>query len=210
MVFDYKKQYKQFYLPTTQPVLIDIPSMNFVAVRGQGNPNDAGGTYQTAVELLYTVSYTLKMSYKTNHPIEGFYEYVVPPLEGFWWQTTTSEVDYTAKDKFNWISLIRLPDFVSQTDFAWAIEVASHKKPLDFSLVEFLTYQEGLCVQCLHVGSFDNETTTLQAMEQLAMAQGYVTDITPTRFHHEIYLTDPRKTSLAKLKTVLRHPVKLL
>ena len=208
MPFDYKKEYKEFYQPKNKPSIIEIPAMNFLAVRGKGDPNQENGEYQTAIGLLYTLAYTIKMSKKSDHHIDGYFDYVVPPLEGFWWQEGREGIDYEKKADFHWISLIRLPDFVTKADFDWAIEEATRKKKQDFSKVEFLTYGEGLCVQCMHLGSYDEEPTTIAAMEAYAQAQGYVIDINNSRFHHEIYLSDPRKTAPEKRKTVLRHPIK--
>ena len=208
MPFDYKKEYKEFYQPKNKPSIIEIPAMNFLAVRGKGDPNQENGEYQTAIGLLYTLAYTIKMSKKSDHHIDGYFDYVVPPLEGFWWQEGREGIDYENKADFHWISLIRLPDFVTKADFDWAIEEATRKKKQDFSKVEFLTYEEGLCVQCMHLGSYDEEPTTIAAMEAYAQAQGYVIDINNSRFHHEIYLSDPRKTAPEKRKTVLRHPIK--
>lgn len=208
MPFDYKKEYKEFYMPPKKPVIVEIPKMNYIAVRGKGNPNDENGEYKQAIPLLYGIAFTIKMSYKGNHKIEGFFEYVVPPLEGFWWQDGVQGVDYSRKDTFNWISVIRLPDFVTKKDFEWAINEAQIKKKTDFSNVEFLTYNEGLCVQCMHIGSFDNEPITIAAMDKYALENGYEIDISSERLHHEIYLNDPRKCDINKLKTVLRHPIK--
>lgn len=208
MPFDYKKEYKEFYQPKNKPSIIEIPAMNFLAVRGKGDPNQENGEYQTAIGLLYGLAYTIKMSKKSDHHIDGYFDYVVPPLEGFWWQEGREGIDYEKKTDFHWISLIRLPDFVTKADFDWAIEEATRKKKQDFSSVEFLTYGEGLCVQCMHLGSYDEEPTTIAAMEAYAQAQGYVIDINNSRFHHEIYLSDPRKTAPEKRKTVLRHPIK--
>ena len=210
MAFDFKKEYKEFYIPTEKPVIVDIPPMNFIAVRGKGNPNEENGEYKTAVGLLYSIAYTIKMSYKTNHQIEGFFEYVVPPLEGLWWQDEIDEIDYTHKETFIWISLIRLPDFVTKADFNWAIEEATLKKKTNFSNVEFLTYSEGMCVQCMHIGSFDNEPLTILVMKDFTHANGYCEDISNKRFHHEIYLSDPRKGDISKMKTVVRHPIKIV
>ncbi len=209
MAFDYKKEYKEFYLPPSKPSIIEIPAMNFLAVRGQGDPNEAGGAYSEALGLLYAMAYTIKMSYKGSYKIEGFFEYVVPPLEGFWWQEDIQGVDYAHKETFQWISLIRLPDFVTEQDFQWAIEEATEKKKMDFSKVTFFTYEEGLCVQCMHLGTYDDEPQTIAKMDEYARENGYQLDITETRYHHEIYLSDPRKIEdKSKLKTVLRHPIK--
>ena len=208
MAFDYKKEYKEFYMPKSKPSIIKIPKMNYIAVRGTGNPNEENGDYQNTISLLYGIAYTIKMSYKGSHKIEGFFEYVVPPLEGFWWQEGINGVDYTHKENFKFISLIRLPDFVTKEDFEWAIEEATKKKKQDFSRVEFLTYDEGLCVQCMHLGSYDDEPKTVNLMHMFAEENDYKVDITDTRYHHEIYLSDPRKCDVSKLKTVIRHPIK--
>lgn len=208
MAFDYKKEYKEYYLPKKKPMIVDIPKMNYLAVRGKGNPNDENGEYKQSIGLLYAIAYTIKMSKKTDYQIEGYFDYVVPPLEGFWWQEGIKGVDYDQKDKFCFISIIRLPDFVTVDDFNWAKDVATKKKKMDFSKVEFFTYDEGLCVQCMHIGPYDNEPETVELMHQYATECGYQIDLSDERMHHEIYLSDPRKTSLDKLRTVVRHPIK--
>ena len=208
MAFDYKKEYKEFYMPKNKPSIVEIPKMNYIAVRGKGNPNDEEGEYKKTIGLLYGIAFTIKMSYKGTHKIDGYFEYVVPPLEGFWWQDGRVGIDYNQKEELNFISIIRLPDFVTKKDFDWAIEEATKKKKQDFSKVEFLTYDEGICVQCMHVGSYDNEPTTVELMHKYMEENGYVLDITDKRFHHEIYLSDPRKCNENKLKTVIRHPIK--
>lgn len=208
MAFDFKKEYKEFYLPKNRPQLVNVPPANYIAVRGHGDPNAAGGAYQQAVSVLYAVAYTLKMSYKTDHKIAGFFEYVVPPLEGFWWQENVDGVDYSRKSDFNWISVIRLPDFVSKDDFRWAVETATRKKKSDCSVAEFLSVNEGLCVQIMHVGPYDDEPQSVALLDEYLAANGYVNDITAERRHHEIYLSDPRKTPPEKWKTVIRHPIK--
>lgn len=208
MAFDYKKEYKEFYLPKNKPEIITIPKMNYVAVRGKGNPNEEEGEYKKAVGILYAIAYTIKMSYKGSHKIEGFFEYVVPPLEGFWWQDDIEGVDYTRKEEFHWISVIRLPEFVTREEFDWAVREATNKKKLDCSKAEFLELDEGLCVQMMHYGAFDDEPATVSLMDAYITDNGYVNDFTPTRLHHEIYLSDPRKTALEKCKTVIRHPIK--
>ena len=193
MAFDYKKEYKEFYMPKNKPSIVEIPKMNYIAVRGKGNPNDEEGEYKKTIGLLYGIAFTIKMSYKGTHKIDGYFEYVVPPLEGFWWQDGRVGIDYNQKEELNFISIIRLPDFVTKKDFDWAIEEATKKKKQDFSKVEFLTYDEGICVQCMHVGSYDNEPATVELMHKYMEENGYVLDITDKRFHHEIYLSDPRK-----------------
>ena len=208
MAFDFKKEYKEFYMPKSKPEIVIVPTANYIAVRGQGNPNEDGGDYQKAIAVLYAVAYTLKMSYKTEHKIEGFYEYVVPPLEGFWWQNSCHSIDYSNKDTFNWISVIRLPDFVTKKDFDWAVDTATKKKKLDCSSAEFLTIEEGLCVQIMHIGSFDNEPATVAVMDKFLNENGYINDISDTRLHHEIYMSDARKVAPEKWKTVIRHPIR--
>ncbi|MBQ1484555.1 MAG: GyrI-like domain-containing protein [Eubacterium sp.] len=208
MAFDYKKEYKEFYMPKNTPAIVDVPAMNFIAVRGHGDPSIEDGEYKQAIGLLYGIAFTIKMSKKGGRQIEGFFDYVVPPLEGFWWQEGVSGVDYSRKEDFNWISVIRLPDFVTREDFDWAVREAEAKKKTDFSKVEFLTYDEGLCVQCMHIGPYDDEPATVLRMHEFMEQQGYSLDITDQRLHHEIYLTDARKTAPDKLRTVIRHPVR--
>ncbi len=208
MAFDYKKEYREYYLPPKKPGIVEIPAMNFAAVRGAGDPNEEGGAYKRAIGLLYGVAFTLKMSEKAGHKIEGYFSYVVPPLEGLWWQEGVCGVDYTRKEKFQWISMIRLPDFVDKKAFEWAVEEASRKKQEDFSSVEFFTWQEGLCVQCMHIGPYDTEPETVEKMERFIAEQGYLQDFSDSRYHHEIYLGDPRRAAPGKLKTVLRHPIR--
>lgn len=208
MAFDFKKEYKEFYMPKNKPEIVTVPKANYIAVRGKGNPNEIDGAYQKAISILYAVAYTLKMSYKTEHKIEGFFEYVVPPLEGFWWQDNVDGIDYADKAAFNWISVIRLPEFITQKDFEWAVETASEKKKLDCSSAEFLTVDEGLCVQIMHIGAFDDEPQTVTLMDEYIAQNGYENDITESRLHHEIYLSDARKVAPEKWKTVIRHPIK--
>lgn len=209
MAFDYKKEYKEFYMPKNKPGIIEIPQMNYIAVRGKGNPNDEAGEYKQSIGLLYAIAFTIKMSYKGTHKIDGYFEYVVPPLEGFWWQDGITGIDYNKKEEMSFISIIRLPEFVTEDEFKWAVEEATKKKKQDFSKVEFLTYNEGLCVQCMHIGSYDNEPATIELMNNYAQENGYETDITNKRFHHEIYLSDPRRCNVNNLKTVIRHPIKI-
>ncbi len=208
MAFDFKKEFKEFYLPKNKPELVNVPAMNYIAVSGEGDPNVEGGAYQQAVGILYAVAYTLKMSYKTDYKIDGFFEYVVPPLEGFWRQDNTDTIDYSRKDAFRWTSVIRLPDFVTKENFDWAVRTASQKKKLDCSAAKFLTVEEGLCVQIMHLGPYDTEPETVARMDSYLRENGYAPDINDTRLHHEIYLSDPRKTAPEKWKTVIRHPVK--
>ncbi|MBR3201627.1 MAG: GyrI-like domain-containing protein [Mogibacterium sp.] len=207
MAFDYKKEYKEFYMPKDKPSIVTVPPMNYIAVRGKGDPNQEDGDYKRAIGLLYGIAFTIKMSKKGDHQIEGYFDYVVPPLEGFWWQDGITGVDYSHKDTFNWISVIRLPDFVTREDFDWAVAEATKKKKEDFSKVEFFTYEEGLCVQCMHIGSYDDEPATVDKMHAYMKEQGCELDITAERMHHEIYLSDARKVAPEKLKTVIRHPI---
>lgn len=209
MAFDFKKEYKEFYMPKNKPEIVNVPAMNYIAVRGKGDPNEENGSYQKAIGILYAVAYTLKMSYKTNYKIDGFFEYVVPPLEGFWWQDHTDSIDYTDKSTFNWISVIRLPDFITKKDFDWAVETAQKKKNIECTSAEFLTLEEGLCVQMMHFGSFDDEPQSVSVMNEYIENNGYENDINEKRLHHEIYLSDARKVPKEKWKTVIRHPIKL-
>ena len=223
MAFDFKKEYKEFYMPKGTPSIVTVPKMNYIAVRGSGDPNKEDGEYKAAIGLLYGIAFTIKMSKKGDHQIDGYFDYVVPPLEGFWWQNDVNGVDYSHKEDFQWISVIRLPDFVTKEDFDWAVREATAKKKQDFSKVEFFTYDEGLCVQCMHIGSYDDEPATVEIMHRYMQEQGYVLDITEhtpkcagessggrfyRRMHHEIYLSDARKVAPEKLKTVIRHPIR--
>ena len=210
MPFDYKKEYKEFYLPPQTPGIVTVPAMNFLAVRGQGDPNQEDGAYKQALGMLYAVAFTIKMSRKGQHQLEGYFDYVVPPLEGLWWQENTRGVDYTRKQDFQWISMIRLPEFVTREAFDWAIREATEKKQQDFSRVEFFSWEEGLCVQCMHIGPYDAEPATVAAMNEYTRAQGYEADFGEGRFHHEIYLSDARRCSSERLKTVIRQPVRRL
>ena len=209
MAFDYKKEYKEFYLPKARPEIITVPKMNYVAVYGSGDPNIEGGEYKQSIGLLYGVAFTIKMSKLTDHKIEGYFDFVVPPLEGFWWQDGMDGIDYSHKEEFNWISVIRLPDFVSKKDFEWAVNEATVKKKTDFSKVRFLTIEEGLCVQIMHIGPYDDEPSSVELMNRYIEENGYENDFSDTRRHHEIYLSDVRKTAPEKLKTVIRHPIKV-
>ena len=208
MAFDFKKEYKEFYLPKNQPSIVTVPPMNYIAVRGEGDPNAETGAYKQAIGLLYGIVFTIKMSKMGDHRIEGYFDYVVPPLEGFWWQDGVMGIDYAHKEKFKWISVIRLPDFVTKEDFDWAAAEASRKKKMDFSAAEFFRCEEGMCVQCMHLGAYDDEPATVDRMHRFMEEQGYVLDITDQRMHHEIYLSDARKAAPEKLKTVIRHPIR--
>lgn len=207
MPFDFKKEYKEFYMPKNKPEVVLVPKANYIAVRGKGNPNDEGGDYKAAVGVLYAVAYTIKMSKMGDHRIEGYFDYVVPPLEGFWWQEGVDGIDYSNKSAFCWISVIRLPDFVTKEDFDWAVATAAEKKKLDCSKAEFMTIDEGLCVQIMHIGPFDDEPATVEKMNLYLEENGYANDLTANRLHHEIYLSDARKVSPEKWKTVIRHPI---
>ena len=215
MAYDFKKEYKEFYMPKNKPGIVTMPSMNYIGVRGTGDPNQEDGEYKQAIGLLYGIAFTIKMSKKGDHQIDGYFDYVVPPLEGFWWQGAASAkpnlnaaIDYAHKEDFHWVSVIRLPDFVKEDDFRWAVEEAAKKKKQDFSKVGFLTVEEGLCVQCMHIGSYDDEPATVVMMHEFMEQKGYELDITDKRLHHEIYLSDARKIAPEKLKTVIRHPIK--
>lgn len=208
MAFDYKKEYREFYMPKRTPEIVEIPEMNFAAVRGSGDPNEADGEYKAAIGLLYAVAFTIKMSKKGDHRIDGYFDYVVPPLEGFWWQKGICGVDYGQKALFQWISMIRLLDFVTEKDFLWAVAEAERKKKQDFSKVQFLTVKEGLCVQCLHIGPFDEEPATVALMDRYLQENGYENDFSENRRHHEIYLSDARRVAPERWRTVIRHPVK--
>ena len=208
MAFDFKKEYKEFYMPKNKPQIVNVPKANYIAVRGQGDPNEEGGEYKASIGLLYTIAFTLKMSKRAGHEIEGFFDYVVPPLEGFWWQDGTVGIDFTRKDTFRWISVIRLPDFIKKEDFDWAVETAQQKKKTDCSKVEFLTIEEGLCVQMMHIGAYDDEPVSVALMDAYIEQEGYVNDLSDVRLHHEIYLSDARKVEPARRKTVIRHPIK--
>ncbi len=208
MAFDFKKEYKEFYMPKCKPQTVIVPKTNYIAVRGKGDPNEEDGAYKKSIAILYAIAYTLKMSYKTDYKINGFFEYVVPPLEGFWWQENKEGINYLDKSSFCWISVIRLPDFVKRDDFDWAVEAASKKKKIDCSSAEYLTIDEGLCVQIMHIGSFDNEESTVKLMDAFLLENGYENDFSGNRFHHEIYLSDARKVSSEKWKTVIRHPIR--
>ena len=206
--FDYKKEYKEFYMPKNKPSIVNVPPMNYIAVRGKGDPNAENSEYKASIGILYAIAFTIKMSKMGDHKIEGYFDYVVPPLEGFWWQNGITGIDYSRKEDFNFISVIRLPDFVTKADFDWAVNEAERKKNSDFSKAEFLTYDEGLCVQCMHIGPYDDEPATVSLMRSFLEGQGYMLDITDKRPHHEIYLGDVRRTAPERLKTVIRHPIK--
>lgn len=208
MAFDYKKEYKEFYLPKRKPEIVTVPKMNYIAVKGCGDPNKEDGEYKNSISILYALAFTIKMSKLTDYRIEGYFDYVVPPLEGFWWQQGVMQIDYSRKDAFQWISVIRLPDFVSEKDFNWAKQQVKTKKGIDCSNAQFLTIEEGLCVQIMHIGSYDDEPDTITLMDQFIKENGYINDFSNTRMHHEIYLSDARRVAPEKLKTVIRHPIR--
>lgn len=208
MAFDYKKEYKEFYLPKKKPEIVTVPKMNYIAVKGCGDPNKEDGEYKNSISILYALAFTIKMSKLTDYRIEGYFDYVVPPLEGFWWQQGVMQIDYSRKDAFQWISVIRLPDFVSEKDFNWAKQQVKTKKGIDCSNAQFLTIEEGLCVQIMHIGSYDDEPDTITLMDKFIMENGYINDFSNTRMHHEIYLSDARRVAPEKLKTVIRHPIR--
>lgn len=208
MVYDFKKEFKSLYKPSSTPSLIDVPKMNFIAIYGKGDPNSEGGTYQQAIQALYALAYALRMSHKTDYHIDGYFEYVVPPLEGFWWQEGIKGVDYKNKANFNWISMIRLPDFIGKKDLKWAKSEVLRKKKIDATCADFLTLKEGLCVQIMHIGPYNDEPKSIAKMNSFIADNGYVTDISEIRRHHEIYLSNFLKTTPEKLKTIIRHPIR--
>ena len=208
MAFDYKKEYKEFYLPKKKPEIVTVPKMNYIAVKGCGDPNKEDGEYKNSISILYALAFTIKMSKLTDYRIEGYFDYVVPPLEGFWWQQGVTQIDYSRKDAFQWISVIRLPDFVSEKDFNWAKQQVKTKKGIDCSNAQFLTIEEGLCVQIMHIGSYDDEPETITLMDKFIMENGYINDFSNTRMHHEIYLSDARRVAPEKLKTIIIHPIR--
>lgn len=208
MAFDYKKEYKEFYMPKNKPTIVEVPTMNYIAIRGNGNPNEENSEYKQSIGLLYAIAFTIKMSKMGERHIEGYFDYVVPPLEGFWWQEGVDGIDYAHKEEFQFVSVIRLPDFVTKEDFDWAIQEATRKKKMDFSKVEFMTYTEGLCVQIMHVGAYDDEPASIALMDAYIEENGYVNDFSERRMHHEIYLSDVRRVAPERLKTVVRHPIR--
>ena len=208
MAFDYKKEYKEFYLPKKKPEIVTVPKMNYIAVKGCGDPNKEDGEYKNSISILYALAFTIKMSKLTDYRIEGYFDYVVPPLEGFWWQQGVTQIDYSRKDAFQWISVIRLPDFVSEKDFNWAKQQVKTKKGIYCSNAQFLTIEEGLCVQIMHIGSYDDEPDTITLMDKFIKENGYINDFSNTRMHHEIYLSDARRVAPEKLKTIIRHPIR--
>ncbi len=207
--FDFKKEYKDLYMPKTEPSIVTVPEMKFIAVRGSGDPNTSP-EYKQAMEILYGLSFTIKMSKMSGSQPDGYFEYVVPPLEGFWSvdDGIFDGLNITDKSKFHWISVIRQPDFVTESVFERARSEAEKKKKTDMSKAEFITVSEGLCVQSMHIGSYDSEPSTILKMREFAEKNGYSEDLSDTRLHHEIYLSDPRRCAPERLKTVIRHPIK--
>ena len=208
---DYKKEYKDLYQPAQKPAIIEVPEMIFIAVEGSGNPNTSVA-YKEAMEILYGLSFTIKMSKMNGSQPEGYFEYVVPPLEGLWYtdETCFDGVNVTDKEKFRWTSMIRQPEFVTEEVFERAKATLAKKKPeLDLGKARLMKMEEGLCVQIMHKGSYDDEPQSIEKMKQYIMENGYVEDLSDSRFHHEIYLSDPRRCKVENLKTVIRHPVKL-
>lgn len=202
---DYKKKFKDLYLPKTKPMKVEVPKIQFIMIDGKGNPNQEDSEYSKAVGILYALSYTIKMS---SRNINGYFDYVVPPLEGLWWMDDIAGVDYSRKDEFCWTSMIRQPEFVTEDVFKWACEEVKKKKGLDTSIARLETYDEGRCVQCMHIGEFDNEPETVRKIDDFIKENDLQNDIGAKKKHHEIYLSDPRKCNRAKMKTVLRIPVK--
>ena len=207
-VLDYKKEYKDLYFPKNHPSIINVPEIPFVTVEGKGDPNDENGEYIKAVELLYNIQYTIKMSKKGNNIPDGYFDYVVPPLEGFWWFDNNAKVLPKDKSKYNWLSIIRLPEFINKNIFEWACEEVFKKKKIETENAKFIKIKEGLCVQCMHIGSFDEEIKTIKLIDEFIVNNDLINDINDKRRHHEIYLSDPRKTYKEKIKTILRIPVK--
>ncbi len=210
MAYDFKKEQKELYLPKRKPAIVEVPSMQYVAVRGSGNPNAEGGPYKESIGILYAIAYTIKMSKMGDHRIDGYFDFVVPPLEGFWWQEGRVGIDFAHKDLFQWISAIRLPDFVTPEVFEWAKGEAAAKKGVAAAKAELLDIDEGPCAQIMHVGPYDDEPATIEALDAFIASEGYALDVSSTdagRHHHEIYLSDPRRTDPAKMKTVIRHPI---
>jgi len=208
MAKDYKKEYKDLYLPKTKPMIVDIPEMQFVAIEGKGDPNDKNGEYFKAMQILYSIQFTIKMSKMGNNKLNGYFDYVVPPLEGLWWFDNNEKISSKNKSKYNWISMIRLPEFVDKNIFKWACDEVLNKKNIETKNAKFLKIKEGLCVQCMHMGSYDDEPKTIDLIEKFIEENNLKNDIAEKRRHHEIYLSDPRKTAIEKLRTVIRIPVK--
>ncbi|MDR2086737.1 MAG: GyrI-like domain-containing protein, partial [Dysgonamonadaceae bacterium] len=194
-VLDYKKEYKELYSPKNQPVIIEVPEITFVAVEGRGNPNDENGEYSNALKLLYGIQYTIKMSKKGNNVPDGYFDYVVPPLEGLWWFDNSTKNPPKDKSQYNWISIIRLPEYVTRDVFQWACTEVKNKKKIETDKVKYIKIKEGLCVQCMHIGSFDEEAKTVKLIEKYIEENNLINDLAnEKRKHHEIYLSDPRKT----------------
>lgn len=207
---DYKKKYKDLYMPKTVPMVIDVPEIPFIMVDGMGDPNTSK-EYQEALEILYGLSFAIKMSKMNGTQPERYFDYVVPPLEGLWQGETGyfDGIQITDKSKFRWISMIRQPEFVTEQVFENAKKALKLKKPeLDLSKAYYKAFGEGLCVQIMHIGAYDDEPLSVKKMNDYLKENGYENDFSETRLHHELYLNDPRRTSPDKLKTVIRHPIK--
>lgn len=209
---DYKKEYKDLYQPAVKPSLIDVPEMRFIAVDGEGDPNTCPA-YKEAMEILYGLSFTIKMSKMSGAQPEGYFEYVVPPLEGLWYSDGVDfdGLNVTDKNKFKWVSMIRQPEFVTEEVFEWAkVSLAKKKPQLDLSKSRFMRFTEGLCVQIMHKGPYDSEPESIMKLKRFAEDNGLTEDFSAERLHHEIYLSDPRKCAPERLRTVIRHPVRKL
>jgi hypothetical protein len=206
---EYVKAYPELYAPGTEPSITDVPEMNFLMVDGSGDPNELEGAFTKAVELLYGIAYTIKMSPKSGNAPEGYFEYAMPPLEGFW-GFGDGAGDLLAADKrlFQWTAMIRQPEFVTPEFFGWAAREVERKKKLDAGRARLAKFTEGLCVQCMHIGPYTEEPATVERMHAYAAAQGLLSDLSNERKHHEIYLGDPRRAAPEKMRTVLRHPVR--
>jgi hypothetical protein len=210
MAYDFKKEFKVMYNPKTEPSIIDVPTMRFLMVDGKGDPNTSA-EYEAAVEALYTISYSIKMSKMSGNTPDGCFDFVVPPLEGLW---DVYDENYTGgipanKSQFVWTLMLRAPEFAAPEALEAAKASSAKKKPdVDTSHVQLEDFTEGLRVQIAHIGSYDDEPQTAAKMDAFATANGYAIDFASGRLHHEIYLGDPRKTAPEKLKTVLRHPIR--
>lgn len=212
---DYKKEFPDLYLPKTKGMIIDIPPIPYIMVRGKGDPNEENGAYKQTMQILYGLSFTIKMSKKGTHIIEGYHDYVVPPLEGLWWMNDLDYIDFEHKEKFEWISMIRLPDYATKEVFDWACGELRKKHPeIDFSHTTYEVFEEGICAQIMHKGPYDEEPATIEKLHRFIEEEGYVVDVDSIattgqlRKHHELYLSDPRKSKPENLKTVIRLPIR--
>lgn len=207
MPTSYKKEYNEFYMSPNNPVIVDVPKINYIAVSGVGNTIEDHGDFKTSISLLYAIAFTLRMSNQSNYKVDSYFENIVPSLEGLWWKAGSDSVDYTDREHLNWKCLIRLPDVVTSKDVELAIAEASKKNKIDYSKVKFLSFEEGLSVQCMHIGSYEEEPETIHSMEAFILENGYKSNFTKDKVHHEIYLSDPRSTDISKMKIVIRHPI---